>query len=105
MRLRDEHALKLGDRAIVLGGPLTTSLTLAWLASHRGRLRSLIFGGHRLSVLVVWDRKGRELVERSDEDVAALARVVYGPPSAAPASDEPVDLATCEIPDPRPLWR
>lgn len=59
-------------------GPVASSFTLAWLATHRGRLRTLILGGRRLSVLVVWDRKGTEELDHSEAEVDALRTIVYG---------------------------
>lgn len=55
------------------------SFTLAWLATHRDRLRLLVLGGKRLSVLIVWDEKGAETVDHDDAEVLALQRIVYGP--------------------------
>ncbi len=94
------HSLHVGDRYFAAGGSVSTCLTLAWLATHRGRLRSLVLGGHRLSILVVWDCKGREELKHSEEEVAALTRIVYGPPRAPVEND-----ATCDIPNVRPFWR
>jgi len=65
-------------------------MTLAWLATHRNRLRSLHFGGHRLSIVFLWDDKGRAEVDHSQEEVDALVRVVYGPLPT-------VDDATCDV--------
>lgn len=77
--MRDNHSITLCDRTIGVLGPLASSFTLAWLATHRGRLRTLVLGGRKLSVLVVWDRAGRTLVDHDDDEVAALRRIVYGP--------------------------
>lgn len=83
-RLRDdERALTWRDRTIGLLGPVSSSFTLAWLATHRRRLRMLLLGGHRLSVLFVWDAKGQQRVDHDDDEVAALQRIVYGPEDGA----------------------
>lgn len=70
-------------------GPFGSCLTLAWLATHRDRLRTLLFGGKRLSVLIVWDTKGAALVDHDDVEVDALARIVYGPPWPRPETPSP----------------
>jgi hypothetical protein len=80
-RLTDERTVSTDHRVAGYLGPRATSFTLAWLATHRGRLHTLIFGGKRLSVLVVWDTKGAEGVQRSDAEVDAMATVVYGAPT------------------------
>jgi len=72
--------MKIGrHRMLALHGARASSLTLAWLATHRDRLRSLVFGGKRLSVLVVWDTKGATDVEHDDIEVACIKRIVEGP--------------------------
>lgn len=76
----DERTLRIGgNRAFGVLGPVSSCFTLAWLATHRKRLRTLLLGGKRLSVLVVWDRKGSEKVPHDDAEVLALRRIVYGP--------------------------
>lgn len=77
---RDERTVAVGDRRIGILGPFSSSLTLAWMATHRDRLRALLLGGKRLSVLVTWDRRGAERVEHSDAEVDALHTIVYGYP-------------------------
>lgn len=77
-RMRDERTITRGDRLIGLLGPKSSSFTFAWMATHRDRLRTLVLGGHRLSVLVVWDRKGRTRIDHDDDEVAAIRRLVYG---------------------------
>lgn len=80
----DEHTIRRERGPIGFLGPISSSLTLAWLASHRGRLRTLIVGGQRLSFLVIWDRQGNtSCPERTDVEVEALRTVVFGPRSAA----------------------
>jgi hypothetical protein len=74
----DERALRLGDRTVGVLGPMSSSFTLAWLASHRGRLRTALLGGHRLSILIVYDRHGRKRVQRSDADVDAIRQIALG---------------------------
>jgi hypothetical protein len=78
--MRDDRTITRGERAIGFLGPQSSSATLAWLASHRGRLHSFILGGRRLSLWVGWDSKGSEYVDRSDDDVAAIYQLVYGEP-------------------------
>lgn len=62
--------------------PIASSFTLAWLASHRDRLHTLILGGKRLSVLVVWDSKGGTVVDRTRFDEEAIRQLTYGDPHA-----------------------
>jgi hypothetical protein len=76
--LSDERTVSGKNRAAGFLGPLASSFTLAWLASHRGRLRTLLLGGKRLSVLVVWDTKGAALVEHPEADVVAIRQLVHG---------------------------
>lgn len=76
----DEHVVGFGDRTIGALGPLASVFTLAWLASHRDRLRTLIVGGHRLSVLVIWDSAGRKHATRSEDDIRAVYQLTYGSP-------------------------
>lgn len=87
----DERSLNGRYRMAGLLGPMSSTFTLAWLASHRDRLRTLALGGKRLSVLVVWDTKGLALADRSDDDVDAVYQLVYGSPasrdSQAPKED------------------
>lgn len=75
-------ALEWSDRTISLLGARPSSVMLVWLASHRNRLQTLVLGGHRLSILVVWDRDGQKLVDRSEAEIAAMALVAYGPTDA-----------------------
>lgn len=78
MRLHDERTLTGKYRSVGFLGPWTSSFTLAWLASHRDRLRTLVLGGKRLSVLVIWDTRGGQVVDRSEADTAAVYQLVYG---------------------------
>ena len=83
-RSSDDHSITVADRTVAALGPHSSSFTLAWLASHRDRLRTLLLGGRRLSLLVVWDREGRTPApERSQLEVDAIETVVYGPKRAA----------------------
>jgi hypothetical protein len=75
----DERTIRREWSVFGFLGPRASSFTLAWLATHRGRLRTLIAGGRHLSVLVIWDRQGGRRVERTDEEIAALRVVVNGP--------------------------
>lgn len=75
----DERTLEGENRVAGFLGPQSSSFTLAWLAGHRDRLRTLILGGKRLSVLVVWDRKGTQEVHRTEAEVDAIRTIVYGP--------------------------
>jgi hypothetical protein len=84
---RDERVIERGDRLIGYLGPWASCLTLAWLASHRNRLRMLTFGGHKLSVLIMWDTKGRTRVNRT------------------PAQDEAIRTLIGPAPDPNPKRR
>lgn len=74
----DERTVLHGSRMFGLLGPVSSSFTLAWLASHRGRLRTLILGGRRLSLLVVYDTQGSRKVEHSDREVDAIGRLTFG---------------------------
>jgi hypothetical protein len=74
----DERTVSGKYRAAGYLGPLSSSFTLAWLASHRGRLRSLLLGGKRLSILVVWDTEGSEDVDHPTADVVAIRQLVHG---------------------------
>lgn len=78
MSIRDEMTLTRGDRVIGYMGKIASSFTLAWLASHRGRLRTWIFGGRRLSLLIVWDDQGNREVDRTDADLEAIRRLTFG---------------------------
>jgi hypothetical protein len=79
MRLiTDERTMRTEHRVAGYLGPRSSSFTLAWLASHRERLRTLLVGGKRLSVLVIWDTQGAREVDRNDADVEALRQVVLG---------------------------
>lgn len=77
-RKADERTINGRYRAAGYLGPVMSSFTLAWLASHRARLRTFLLGGKRLSVLVVWDTKGARKVGQSDADVEAVRQLVYG---------------------------
>lgn len=66
-------------RAGVLG-PFSSSLTLAWLATHRDRLTTVLLGGKRLCVLAAWDSGGSASVEHSDAEIDAIHQLVYGYP-------------------------
>lgn len=79
MTLADEHTIDGRGRLWGFLGPVASSFTFAWLATHRGRLRTLVIGGRRLSFLVVWDSKGDDLVDHDDDEVDAIRRLVYGP--------------------------
>lgn len=74
----DERVLSGRNRAVGFLGPLASTFTLAWLATHRDRLHTFLLGGKRLSVLVVWDTAGSALADRSDADVEAIRQIVYG---------------------------
>lgn len=84
-RAVDERVIRRDTGPIGYLGPFSSSFTLAWLATHRDRLRTLILGGRRLSVLLIWDTKGGTYVDHDDEEVAAIKRLVYGP--AGPNAD------------------
>jgi hypothetical protein len=79
MSMMDERALTRRNRIIGFLGPRSSSFTLAWLATHRDRLRSMVLGGKRLTVLVIYDRRGAELVPHDDVELEAIRRLVYGP--------------------------
>lgn len=89
----DERTLTYRDRTIGFLGAMSSSFTLAWLATHRDRLRSFILGGPRLTVLVVWDTRGARPVDHSDVEVDALAVIVYGPQPARDGDGEATALA------------
>lgn len=55
------------------------SIGLMWLASHRDRLTTLTVGGKHLFVVVGWDSKGSEAVERDEDEIAAMRRIADGP--------------------------
>lgn len=90
----DEHAMTIGPRAFGFLGPVSSCFTLAWLASHRGRLHSLFLGGKRLSLYVVWDSQGSRLVEHDDAEVDAIRRLTYGPVVAEDVYRKPADEET-----------
>lgn len=94
----DERSIGRNDRVAGVLGSRGSTFTLAWLASHRDRLRTLILGGHRLSVLIIWDRKGRTPTERSDADMEAIYQLTYGDtgPPAQPFTEPPDDIAADE---------
>lgn len=76
----DEHTVGLGRyfRAGYLG-PVASSFTLAWLATHRGRLRTFLFGLKRLTITVSWDTGGGRSLDHDEAEIEALRRIVYGP--------------------------
>jgi hypothetical protein len=74
----DEHIFTGVSRAVGLLGPRSSSFTLAWLASHRDRLTTLMLGGKRVVLLLIYDKKGGANVERTDGEVAAIGTIVYG---------------------------
>lgn len=76
--MSDERVLSRCDRTVGFLGPWSSSFTLAWLATHRDRLRTFLLGGHRLTVLVVWDTKGQVLACRTEADVDAVRQIVNG---------------------------
>lgn len=82
-RSDDEKVIRQSRGPIGYLGPFSSSLTLAWLATHRDRLRSLVVGGKRLTLLVIWDTKGSLTVAHSEAEVEALREIVYGPRRAA----------------------
>lgn len=79
----DEHTISGKYRTAGVLGPVSSCFTLAWLASHRGRLRTLLLGGKKLGVLVMWDSQGGKTVDRSADDERAIAQLVYGRVPAA----------------------
>lgn len=83
----DERTVEGRYRVFGYLGPVSSCFTLVWLATHRDRLRTIVLGGKRLSVLVIWDTQGDRPACRSDADVEAVRQVVYGdPPTAEEAS-------------------
>lgn len=89
----DERSVVWRDRMAGALGPHSSSMMLAWLASHRDRLRTLILGGKRLSVLVIWDSGGAEKTDRTEADVAAIEQLVYG--MVGPRIADTVGYAAC----------
>lgn len=86
--LADEHSVNSEHYVAGLLGPRSTSFTLAWLARHRGRLHSLLLGGRRLTLLVVYDSGGAKPTPRPSElEVACLRVVINGDPE--PVRQEP----------------
>lgn len=83
--LTDERSISTEHRVAGLLGPRSTSFTLAWLARHRGRLHSLLLGGRRLTLLVIYDHGGAEPAPRPSElEVACLRVVINGVPDPDP---------------------
>lgn len=68
------------DRMIGLLGHRQSSFLMAWLASHRGRLSTLILGGHRFSLALFYDNAGSKQVSRSKADEHAIYQLTYGEP-------------------------
>jgi hypothetical protein len=76
--VRDERVfLRWRDRIVSYMGPFTTSFTFAWIAAHRGRIRSFWLGGHKLGIIVLWDKGGLAKQEMSELDIAAI-KVLMG---------------------------
>lgn len=75
----DERTVTGKYRTLGFLGPKSSSFTLAWLATHRDRLRTLVAGGKRLSVLVIWDTQGARQLHHDEDEVEAMRRIVYGP--------------------------
>ncbi len=82
--------VRLGQRRFELAGERSTTLTLAWLAAHR-RLRALVLGGKRLTVLVLWDPAGDADAGYTAADEDAMYQLTYGEP--APAREEDGDAS------------
>lgn len=94
MSLPDERTVRTEYGVIGFLGNISSSFTLAWLASHRDRLSTFIVGRKRLSVLVIWDSKGAALAARDDIDVAAIGRLTFGggtKPASHPKGTEASD--------------
>lgn len=70
--LGDERSVEWRGRMAGLLGPVSSAFTFAWLATHRDRLRTLVLGGYRLSIFVLWDTKGAARVHRTDAQIEAL---------------------------------
>lgn len=87
--MRDDKTITRRDRVVGYMGTRASSFTLAWLASHRDRLRTLIFAGHRLSVLLIWDSQGNRKVPRTEMDRAAIEQLTYGRVAAFSTKDQP----------------
>lgn len=85
----DEHVLNGENWIVGFLGPLASTFTLAWLASHRGRLRSIVLGTKRLTILVSYDTKGGEDADRSGEVLDAIYTLVYGQPPERSFADDP----------------
>lgn len=104
----DERVATRWDRTAGYLGPRASTFTLAWLASHRDRLRTLILGGKRLSVLFIWDTKGAQEAERTDPDMDAIYQLVYGDagppvrPFTEPLDDAPSNQERHSEHDPSP---
>lgn len=78
----DEHTIRRGNRTVGIFGPRSASLLLVWLASHRNRLHAFLVGGHRLSIVILWDSKGGLPVARTDGDLRAMKIVALGEDNA-----------------------
>lgn len=76
----DEHVLNGENWIVGFLGPLASTFTLAWLASHRGRLRSVILGTKRLTIFVSYDTQAGADAAREDSDLDAIYSLVYGHP-------------------------
>lgn len=72
-----ERKLHWRNRVVAIMGPFMTSFTFAWMAAHRGRIRSVLLGGHRFGVIFFWDKGAGEEHNTTELDIAAI-RVLTG---------------------------
>lgn len=80
MKTRGVKYLGVGGHAVGVFTGVGASVLCGWLARHRGRLRILLFGGKKLSVLVIYDREGsRELPAITLEEAEAVRVLATGP--------------------------
>ena len=93
---RRRWKLAIGDRRYEAAGAYLTGLTLCWLAAHRW-IRSLLLGGKRLTVLVLWDPKGAAAADIGDADLDAIRQLVgVSSPGEARADDASPASSTWE---------
>lgn len=77
--ITDEHIVDLPNGRVAGAlGYLASSFRFAWLASHRGRLRTAFFCGRRVAIFLTYDEKGFESARQTDKDVSAIAQLAWG---------------------------
>lgn len=77
--MKNERTVSVGNRMFGFLGPRASVTTFAWLALHRDRLKTLIVGGTRLSLILVYDQGGKgSVMPVSEAEEKAIRTIVNG---------------------------